>query len=81
LRDYIVKLNNLPERTKIKGVLQVLGPFGIELAEQARSVELAERLDLLNGSNLVVESCGIVDAGESFGFELFFETSLLLALV
>jgi hypothetical protein len=81
LRDYIVKLNNLPERTKIKGVLQVLGPFGIELAEQARSIELAESLDLLNCTNLVIKTRRVINTSEPFGFELFFETSLLLALV
>jgi hypothetical protein len=81
LGDYIVKLYDLPEGNKIEGVLQVLGSFGIELAEQARSVELTESLDLLNCTNLVIKTRRVINTSEPFGFELFFEARLFLALV
>jgi hypothetical protein len=81
LWDDVVKLDDLPEGAKIERVFQLFGSFGVELAKQARRVKLAEGLDLLNCSDPVVETCRIVNALESFRLELFFETSLLLALV
>ena len=42
---------------------------------------MAKSLNLLNSPDLVIQTCGIINALESFGFELFFETGLLLALV
>ena len=79
--NHIVELDDLPEWDKIERVFKIFRAFGIELAEQAWGVELAERLDLLNSPNLVVQACRIINALESFGLKLFFETSLLLALI
>jgi hypothetical protein len=62
-------------------VLQVFCTFGVQFKEEAGSVQLAKALNLLNGSNLVIETRRIVNTLKVFGFQLFFEAGLLVALV
>jgi hypothetical protein len=62
-------------------MLEVFTTFGVKFQEKAGSVKLAESLNLLNSTNLVVKTRRVIDASEPFGFKLFFETSLLLTLV
>jgi hypothetical protein len=53
-------------------MLLVFGAFGIELAEQARRVQLAEAFHFTDGANLVIQISRVVNAREPFGFQLVF---------
>jgi hypothetical protein len=55
-------------------VLQVFATLGIEFAEQARSVQLTERLDFLDCADLVVQTGRVIDAGEPLGLELLLQS-------
>jgi hypothetical protein len=72
LRDGVRKLYNLPKWHQKERVFVIFGAFGIQLAQEARGIQLTQALNLLDGANLVVQTCGIVTTCESFRFQLVF---------
>jgi hypothetical protein len=66
LGDNVVELNDLPKGNKIERMFKIFCALCVKFAKQTGSVELAECLYLLNGSDLVVKVSRIVNALKSF---------------